>query len=92
MSEAIVGFLDADWVGNANDCETRSGCLFMVSGSPVRWKSKKQTYVSLSAAKARYVAQTAATQEITLLMQLLKDLHNEQIEPTVIHKDNQSAI
>ena len=89
MSEAIVGFLDADWVGNANDCETRSGCLFMVSGSPVRWKSKKHTCVALFTAKTRYVAQTAATQEITLLMQVLKDLHSEQIEPTAIHKDNQ---
>ena len=90
--QAIVVFLDADCVGNANDYKTRSGCLFMVSGAPVRWKSKKQTCVALSIAEAKYVALTAATQETTLLMQLLKDFHNEQIESTVIYEYNQSAI
>ena len=74
---AIVGFLDADWVGNANDHKSTSGYLFMVSGAPVSRKSKKQTCVALSTAEAEYVALTATTQEITWLRQLLKDLHNK---------------
>ena len=91
-NRVIVGFSDADWAGNANDRKSTSGYLFMVSGAPVSWKSKKQTCVALSTAEAEYVALTAATQEITWLRQLLKDLHNEQVKPTVIHEDNQSAI
>ena len=91
-NRVIVGFSDADWAGDANDRKSTSGYLFMVSGAPVSWKSKKQTCVALSTAEAEYVALTAATQEITWLRQLLKDLHNEQVKPTVIHEDNQSAI
>ena len=74
---AIVGFLDADLAGNANDHKTTSGYLFMVSGAPVSRKSKKQTCIALSIAEAKYVALTAATQEITWLRQLFKDLHNK---------------
>ena len=49
----------------------------MVSGVPVSRKSKKQTCVALSTAEAKYVELTAATQEITWLRQLLKDLNNK---------------
>ena len=69
--------LDVDWVGNANDYKSTSGYLFMVSGAPVSRKSKKHTCVALSTAETEYVALTAATQEITWLRQLLKDLHNK---------------
>ena len=64
----------------------------MVSEAPVSWKSKKQICDAFSIAEAEYVALTAATQEITWLRQLSKDLHNEQVKPTVIHEDNKSAI
>ena len=64
----------------------------MVSEAPVSWTFKKQIYVALSTAEAEYVALTAATQETTWLRQLSKYLHNEQVKPTVIHKDNQLAI
>ena len=84
--------LNADWAGDANDRKSTSGYLFMVSGAPVSWKSKKQTCVALSTAEAEYIALAAATQEVTWLRQLLTDLHNEQTEPTVIHEDNQAAI
>ena len=55
----------------------------MVSGAPVSWKSKKQTRVALSTAEAEYVALAYATQEVTWLRELFKDLHNEQTKLTV---------
>ena len=76
-NRAIIGFSDAGCAGNANDCKSTSGYVFVVSRAPVSWKSKKQTCVALSTAVAEYVILIAATQEITWLRQLLKDLHNE---------------
>ena len=49
-------------------------------------------FVALSTTEVEYLALTTATQEITWLRQLLKDLHSKQTEPTVIYEDNQLAI
>ena len=83
----MIGYLDADWAGDMNDRKSTSGYLFMMSGAAVSWKSRKM--VALSTAEAEYIALASTTQKAR---QLLEDLHNRQIEPTVIHEDNQSAI
>ena len=88
----MVGYSDADWAGDVNDRKSTSGYLFMMSGAPVSWKSRKQACVALSTAEAEYVALSTATQEATWMRKLLEDLHAEQIEPTVIYADNQPAI
>ena len=91
-NKAMIGYSDADWAGDANDRKSTSGYMFMVSGAPVSWKSKKQTCVALSTAEAEYVALSQATQEVTWLRELFKDLHNKQTDPTIIYEDNQAAI
>ena len=63
----------------------------MVSGAPVSWRSKKQTCVALSTAEAEYVALSQATQEVTWLRELFKDLHNKQTEPTIIYERQPSS-
>ena len=88
----MIGYSDADWAGDMNDRKSTSGYLFMMSGAAVSWKSREQTCVALSTAEAEYIALASATQEATWMRQLLEDLQNRQIEPTVIHEDNQSAI
>ena len=64
----------------------------MMAGAAVSWKSRKQTCVALSTAEAEYVAMSAAAQEATWIRQLLEDLYYKQIDPTILHEDNQSAI
>ena len=86
----MIGYLDADWAGDMNDRKSTSGYLFMMSGAAVSWKSRKM--VALSTVEAEYIALASTTQKTTWMRQLLEDLHNRQIEPTVIHEDNQSAI
>ena len=43
--KAMIGYSDAEWAGDANDWKSTSGYMFMVSGTPVSWRSKKQTCV-----------------------------------------------
>jgi len=52
--------MHADWAGDVNDRKSTSDYLFMMSGAPVSWKSKKQI-----SAEAEYVALACATQEVT---------------------------
>lgn len=88
----LTGFSDADWAGDVNDRKSTSGYLFMMSGAPISWKTKKQTCVALSTAEAEYIALSAATQEVTWLRQLLNDMLIQQAKPTTLYEDNQSAI
>ena len=88
----LLGFSDSDWAGDTNDRKSTSGYLFRVNGAAVSWRSRKQTCVALFLAEAEYVALASATQEATWLRQLLQDLHQQQIDPTVIQEDNQAAI
>ena len=57
----MIGYSDANWAGDVNDRKSTSGYLFMVSGVPISWKSKKQTCVALSTAEAEYIALAFAT-------------------------------
>ena len=87
-----VGYCDADWAGSVDDRKSTSGYLFSLSGAPVSWHSKKQSCVALSTAEAEYVALANAAQEMVWLRQLADDLTFCTTKPTIIHKDNQSAI
>ena len=63
-----------------------------LSGAPVAWRSAQQTVTALSTCVAEFYALTEATVQVIWHRQLLKDLHFEQTEPTVIQEDNQAAI
>ena len=87
-----VGYSDADWGGDTDDYKSTSGYVFQFGGTAVSWKSKKQTSVALSTAEAEYIALSSATQEASLMRQLLVDLNCGPTTPTVICEENQSSI
>ena len=58
-----VGFSDADWGGDLDDRKSTSGYVFQIGGGAISWRSKKQTSVALSTAKAKYVALASTAQE-----------------------------
>ena len=53
---SLVGFSDLDWANNANDRKSTTGRCFYVGVNLVAWMSKKQNFVSLSNAEAKYIA------------------------------------
>ena len=88
----LIGYSDADWVGDIDDCHSTSGNVFSFACGAVSWLSKKQATVSLSTAEAEYVALSTATQEAIWLRRLLADVGEPQEGPTEIYEDNQGAI
>ena len=90
----LIGYTDADYAGDLDDRHSISGNLFLMSGGPVSWFSKKQPIVTLSTAEAEYmyVALSTATQEATWIRQLLSDFHVPLEQATIIMEDNQGAI
>ena len=88
----LIGFVDADWAGDANSRRSISGYVFFLNGTPVSWAAKKQPSISLSSTESEYMASSLATREAVYLRQFLVELGFRQIGPTPILIDNQSAI
>ena len=58
----------------------------------ISWSNRKQGSIAQSTAEAEYIATSAAGREAVWLRKLLSDLFSSELEPTVIHCDNQSCI
>ena len=48
VSEAIIGYSNADLGSDTFDCKSTTGYLFQIGGTAITWQSKKQTCVALS--------------------------------------------
>ena len=90
-NDVLAGYSDVDWAGNADDRKGTSGGCFYVGKNLVFWISKKQNFISLSTAKAEYIA---AGSRCTQLLWMQKLLHDYGIcqEYLTIYCDNTNAI
>jgi hypothetical protein len=90
----LTAYVDADWAADSDDRKSQTGYVLELGGSPVMWRSVKQTCISTSTMEAEYVALAACTKEIQWVRRLLQELGLDKhlSGPTVVHCDNQSAI
>jgi hypothetical protein len=88
----LHGFTSLDWMGSVVDRKSTSGYCFSLGSAMISWSSRKQGSVAQSTAEAEYIAASAAGREAVWLRKLLSDLFRTELEPTVIHCDNQSCI
>ena len=68
------------------------GQVFLLSGSPISWSSKKQTVVALSTCEDEYIAACAAAYQALWLSSLLEELKVFTGETVDLLVDNKSAI
>ncbi|GAB2295854.1 hypothetical protein Dimus_038384 [Dionaea muscipula] len=89
---SLSGFSDSDWAGDLDCKKSTTGFLVCLDQLPFTWVSKLQPIVALSSSEAEYIAAAACVSHVLWLRQLLKELHCEQKNSTVVYVDNQSAI
>jgi hypothetical protein len=89
---SLIGYVDADWAGDANSRRSISGYVFFLSGSPIAWAARKQPSISLSSTESEYLASTLATREAVYLRQFLTEIGFPPTDPIPLLVDNQSAI
>ncbi|KAK5666022.1 hypothetical protein QVD99_8737 [Batrachochytrium dendrobatidis] len=91
-SPTLTGYCDADWAGDVDSRKSTSGYAFFIGNGCISWRSTKQTSVAVSTMEAEYIAAATATRELLFLRTLLKELGFEQLNPTILYSDSQSAI
>ena len=90
----LIGYSDADWGGDVDQCKSTSGYAFLLNDSAILWSCKKQSCVALSTMEAEYVDCSAATQDAVWLRSFLQHLEiiKSALEPVTIFCDNTAAL
>jgi hypothetical protein len=91
-TRGLVGYSDSDYAGCAGTRRSTSGFVFLLAGSPVCWKSKKQDVITLSSCEAEYRALTFATTEALWLRDVLAELGHPVQGSVLLHCDNEAAV
>jgi hypothetical protein len=87
----LIGYTDSDWAGDRVDRKSTSGACQFIGWSLVSWSSKKQNSISLSTAKAEYIAATSCGAQLLWMKQTLKD-YGVYLGMVPLLCDNESAI
>jgi hypothetical protein len=66
--------------------------VISLGSAMISWSSRKQGSIAQSTVEAKYIAASVASREAVWLRKLLSYLFSAELEPTVIHCDNQSCI
>ena len=59
----LEGYVELDWAGSAIDRKSTSRCSFSMGPGVISWFSRKQSYVALSIAEAKYVVACSSSCE-----------------------------
>ncbi|CAM9000080.1 unnamed protein product [Rhodiola kirilowii] len=68
----LVGYCNADWAGNAEECKSTYGGCFFLGNNLVSLFSKKQNSISLSTAEAEYIVAGSCCIQMLWMKQMLE--------------------
>jgi hypothetical protein len=66
--------------------------FFTLGSTMVSWCIKKQSFVALSIADAEYIELNVVVREAVWVRKILTDFFDHEMDPTIIHCDNQSCV
>ncbi|GJU47474.1 hypothetical protein Tco_1204740 [Tanacetum coccineum] len=90
----LEGYIDASWISNTEDNSSISGWVFLLGGGAISWASKKQTCITGSTNKSKFMALAAAGKEAEWLKKLLLEipLWFKSITPISIRCDSVATL
>jgi hypothetical protein len=91
--QGLVGYPDSDFVSDKDDSRSIGGYVYYLFGSPISWRSQKQSIIATSSTEAEYISLSNAACEQIHLSQLLCDfgLDMALITPTMLYGDNNGS-
>lgn len=90
--KGLIAYCDADLGGCAKTERSTSGCLIMLGGAPIHWRSSRQTMVTLSSTEAELVSLCSCVKDLIWLRMLALSLGIIKPGPTTVFCDNTSAM
>ena len=85
-------YADADLAGDIGTRKSTTGFCMVLNGGVINWSSKLQATVALSTAEAETIAGTETVKQVMHLRLFLRELGQEQREPSIVYEDNAAAI
>lgn len=76
--QSIVAAVDADWGGDADTRSSTTGFVVLVNGSPINWRTKRQTVIALSSGEAEYIAMSACARETSWMRKLFWEVAHQK--------------
>ena len=67
----LRGYTNVDWGGDLDERKSTSSYVFLLENGAITWFSKKQLFIALSTMESKFMAFSAATQEIVWLKRFL---------------------
>ena len=96
LVDSFVGYVDADFAGDALECKSMTGFVFKIGVGIVAWHSKKQSITAISMADAEFIASAAAIGALIWFRELLAGILRmedaEDLPPTILYNDNVAAL
>ena len=88
----LVCFTDSDHAGCVNTKRSTTGYVVFLNGAAVSWQSRRQAVCALSTAEAEYYAASDCGVDVTYLRCMMREMGEEQTEPTILWEDNMACI
>lgn len=87
----LVGYSDADWVGNLNDRRSTTGGCFYLGENLISWHTKKQNSMSFSSTQSEYIAAGSVYTQLIWMTKMLND-YGIDAKSYKLYCDNKGAI
>ena len=90
----MIGYSDADWGSDLDECKSTFGYAFLLNNGVITWSSKKQPCIALSTMEAEYVACSTDVQEVVCLRRFFQNLEvvKDASDPVTVHCDSMAAL
>jgi hypothetical protein len=92
LTPQLVAYTDSDWASNQDDRRSVTGYVFVLSGGPISWASRRQKTVAQSTVEAEYMATAEAVKETIWWRRFLGELAQPTDSPTPLYSDNAGSI
>ena len=75
---SIAVHVDADWGGCKETRRSTTGYIITINGTPIAWRTRRQTIIALSSAESEYIALSDSGKHITWSRKLYWEVANKE--------------